>query len=175
MAATSAEAHTSAGTYACAEAKASSEGEAASMSRSGYDDDIYDCDDNSLYLYRANIDRAFAGRRGQAFLKEMLAAMDTLPDKKLISSLLQEDSGEVCAIGAVGRARGLDMERLNHLADEDDPDLGRFVAKKFGIAECMAREIMYWNDEARRRETPEERFARMRKWIEEQIRKEGKA
>lgn len=136
------------------------------MSRSGYDD--CDADNSCLELYRANVDRAFAGKRGQAFLKEMLAAMDALPAKKLIPGLMQQESGEVCAIGSVGKARGLDMGHLNRLAEEDDPDLARWIAKRFGIAECMAREIMYVNDEAIRSrvETPEERFIRMRKWIE---------
>jgi hypothetical protein len=149
-------------------------GEAGEMSRSGYDES--DCDYAMMNLYRANVDRAFAGRRGQAFLKEMLAAMDALPEKKLIPNLMQEETGEVCAIGSVGKARGLDMERLNALAEDEDPDLGRFVGKKFGIAECMARDIMYMNDEAVwKTESPEERFVRMRKWVEEQIKKEPEA
>jgi hypothetical protein len=142
------------------------------MNRSGYDD--YDGDAADLNLYRANVERALAGRRGQAFLKEMLAAMDALPEKKLIPGLMQEDSGEVCAIGSVSKARGIDMERLNQLAEDEDPDLPRAIAKQFGIAACMAREIMYWNDaDARDPETPEQRFARMRKWIERQIKAEA--
>jgi hypothetical protein len=144
------------------------------MSRSGYDD--YDGDAADLNLYRANVDRAFAGKRGQAFLKEMLAAMDALPEKKLIPGLMQEESGDVCVIGSVGRARGVDMERLNRLAEDEDPNLPHAIAGKFGIAECMACEVMYMNDEywpGRRHETPEERFARMRKWIESQIKAEA--
>lgn len=143
------------------------------MSRSGYDDCDDGCDSNDLNLYRANVDRAFAGKRGQAFLKEMLAAMDALPNEKLIPSIMQDESGEVCAIGAVGKARFLDMDYLNALAEDGDLDLGRWVAKKFGIAECMARDIMYWNDEVCRRETPKGRFIRMRKWIEGQIKAEA--
>ena len=97
----------------------------------------------------------------QAFLKEMLAAMDALPEQKLISHELEEN-GSVCAIGAVGKARGIDMSRI-------DPEDRETVAHKFGIAGALTAEIVYTNDEYYRYETPEERFTRMRKWIESLI------
>lgn len=128
------------------------------MSRSGYSDDW---DDGNGWLYRRAVDNALAGRRGQAFLKEMLAALDALPEKKLIEGEL-EHSGAVCAIGAVGKARGVDMSRL-------DPEDADGVAAKFGIAPAMAREIVHENDDDLcwrfPTETPEQRFDRMRKWI----------
>lgn len=169
-AARSSEAAAAAAAQTHAPASSPTEGKAAEMSRSGYDD--CDCGDYRLAnLYRANVDRAFAGKRGQAFLKEMLAAMDALPDKKLIFGVMQEDSGEVCAIGSVGKARGIDMERLNRLAEEDDPQLAFAISRKFGITRHMAAEIMFMNDGYRHawEETPEARFTRMRKWIESQI------
>lgn len=145
------------------------------MSRSGYTDEDGDCSYRELYW--ANQERAFSGKRGQAFLKEMLASMDALPDKKLIAGLMQEESGEVCAIGSVGKARGLDMEGLNRLAElaAEDDDCGRHLVKRlsnqFNIAESMAADIMYMNDDAGcRGETSEQRFTRMRAWIEKQIR-----
>jgi len=47
------------------------------MSRSGYSDD---CDDQwSLICWRGAVKSAIRGKRGQAFLKEMLAALDALP------------------------------------------------------------------------------------------------
>lgn len=151
------------------------------MSRSGYCD--CDCDEANANLYRANTDRAFAGKRGQAFLKEMLAAMDAMPEKRLIAYGFEvtedldyranENVGDVCALGTVSKARGINMSDLNPLIEDDDGRVGEIAGKRLNIAECMAREIMYWNDEAfGRRETPEERFVRMRKWIEKQIRKE---
>jgi hypothetical protein len=97
----------------------------------------------------------------------MLAALDALPAKRLIREDLEVDvgmpfhRGDVCALGAVGKARGLDMSGI-------DPYDQESVAAKFGIAHAMACEIMYWNDEYRR-ETPERRFERMRKWIADQI------
>jgi len=134
------------------------------MSRSGYTDDG---NLENYNLYRANVDRAFAGKRGQAFLKEVLAALDALPEKRLIENMLHEH-GEVCAIGSVGKARGLHMPNLE---DYEDWDIGIVVAKIFGIAAPMAREIMYMNDSdyGRDDETPEQRYTRMRKWIAEEI------
>lgn len=131
------------------------------MSRSGYTDDWPD--DNSGWLYRGAVKSAFKGRRGQAFLKEMLAELDTMPVKELIVGELQ-DGDRVCAIGAVGRARGLDMAKL-------DPEDSEGVAAKFGIAAAMARELVFENDDdlGFRTETPAQRYQRMRAWVASQI------
>jgi hypothetical protein len=101
------------------------------------------------------------GTRGQAFLKEMLAALDSLPEPKLIANDL-EAHGEVCAIGAVGKARGVDMTNL-------DPEDHESLASAFGVAHALACEIMWMNDEWSCRETPEARHARMRQWVADHI------
>lgn len=129
------------------------------MSRSGYSDDA-----ENLWIWRGAVASAFRGRRGQAFLREMLAALDALPEKRLVDSEL-EAHGEVCALGAVGKARGLDMSKI-------DPEDSQSVAGKFNVAHAMACEIMWENDEAVgywRNETPEQRFIRMRAWIASEI------
>lgn len=129
------------------------------MSRSGYGDEY---DIGAPWLYRQAVDRAMAGKRGQAFLRELLAALDALPEKRLITEELERD-GEVCAIGSVGKARGTDMSKV----DAYDP---RQVASLFGIAWSMAAEIAYMNDEEPYRpETPEERFTRIRAWVAAQL------
>lgn len=133
------------------------------MSRSGYSDD---CDDQwGHIMWRGRVASAMRGKRGQAFLREMLAALDALPEKKLITNAL-ENEGAVCAIGAVGRTRGVDMREI-------DPEDSALVASTFGIAECMAQEIVYMNDEAFDGywcKTPEERFEKMRAWVVSMIR-----
>jgi hypothetical protein len=129
------------------------------MSRSGYSDD---CENWSLIRWRGAVASAIRGKRGQAFLKEMLTVMDALPERKLISDKLEMD-GAVCAIGAVGKARGLDMSKI-------DPDDRETVAYKFAISPALAAEIVYVNDDHDVCETPEARFARVRRWIEAQIR-----
>ena len=75
------------------------------MSRSGYSDSD-DFDYWELNLYRANVERAISGKRGQAFLRELIAALDALPEKKLISESLADADG-VCALGSVARSRGI--------------------------------------------------------------------
>jgi hypothetical protein len=131
------------------------------LSRSGYNDDWPE--DNAAYLYRGAVASALRGKRGQRFLKEMLAALDAMPEKALIAEELEYD-GEVCALGAVGKARGVDMSKMS--ADDYST-----VAGKFGIAEAMAREIVYMNDkDAWSNETPEQRWSRMRAWIAGEIR-----
>lgn len=127
------------------------------MSRSGYSEDY---DDNSAFLYRGAVQSAIRGQRGQAFLKEMLAAMDALPEPRLIAGELIGEDGAVCAIGSVGKARGIDMTKL-------DPEYAEGVAAAFGIAPALAREIVFENDDefAFVHETPERRFERMRTWI----------
>ena len=134
------------------------------MGRSGYSEDgEYQYAD----LYRASVDRALAGRRGQAFLKELLAAYDAMPEKKLIAESLKIEDGAVCSLGAVAVVRGLDTEPLEHHFEDENYGV---LAKSFGIAEGMLREIVYMNDEhGRYNETPERRFERMRAWVVSQI------
>lgn len=132
------------------------------MGRSGYSDELDD--DLALGRYRGRVMSAIRGRRGQRCLREMLAALDAMPVKRLIAGEL-EKAGEVCALGALGRARGIDMTGL-------DPEDAETVAPAFDIAEPLAREIVFENDEVGSfygTETPEQRFQRMREWAASQI------
>src|SRR6185369_15566751 len=143
------------------------------MSRSGYIDDADSTWD--LIRWRGAVKSAMKGKRGRAFLLEMLTAMDAMPQKRLIADELKrtkvnanhwEDlvsfshwgmfpAPGLCAIGTVGERRGLDMSKI-------DPEDYCTVANQFNIALAMAQEIVYVNDEmGPYRETPEERFARV--------------
>lgn len=127
------------------------------MSRSGYNEDY---DDNwSLICWRGAVASAIRGKRGQAFLREMLTALDALETKQLIADELEAE-GSVCAIGAVGRARGISMAGI-------DPEDTETLAARFGISRALACEIMFENDERAfwRTEAPEARYSRMRAWI----------
>jgi hypothetical protein len=130
------------------------------MSRSGYSDD---CEHWDLIRWRGAVASAMRGFRGQAFLQEMRAALDALPERKLIAEEL-EDEGAVCAIGAVGKRRGVDMTEM-------DPYDRETVAATFGIPHTLACEIFWVNDDGAYRETPEERFKRVYKWVDGSIRK----
>lgn len=166
------------------------------MSRSGYVDDM----DDTLALgrWRAQVASATRGKRGQKLLRDLLAALDAMPEKRLVAYELEISAtadekhaqswvklfndpaaadryrkdivekrpaeyreGDVCALGALGRVRGLDMTDL-------DPEECEGVAAAFDIASPLAREIVYMNDEGPS-ETPEQRWQRMRKWVAAQI------
>jgi hypothetical protein len=131
------------------------------MTRSGYSDDY---DSNYIYLFRAVVNRTIKGKRGQAFLRELRDALEAMPDKRLIEDDLQTPEGAVCALGAVGQARGLDMSKLT-------PDYSDQIAKAFRISETLAREIAYVNDDDfnYQDETPEDRYVRVLCWVKEQI------
>jgi hypothetical protein len=132
------------------------------MSRSGYVDDM---DDNwSLIKWRGQVASAIRGKRGQAFLRELIEALDAMPEKRLIATELQL-GGEVCAIGSVGVRRGMDMSGL----DPEDPDT---IAATFGIAHQLVSEIEFMNDEAYFGTSPEGRWQFMRAWAAENLKAE---
>lgn len=135
------------------------------MSRSGYCDS---CEGWELIMWRGAVESALKGRRGQAFLKEMLAAMDAMPVKRLIAHDLVRPNGEVCAIGSVAVARGTDLSGV-----EPECDDSQELANRMGIARAMVKEIEFINDDdfcyESASETPEQRFARVYKWVKEQI------
>lgn len=132
------------------------------MGRSGYVDDF---DENwTLIRWRGAVKSALRGRRGQAFLRELLAALDALPEKKLIRHELADeyDASCVCTLGAVGRTRGLDMSAV-------DPDDHENVAAFFNLPHALACEIMWLNDDLFWRESAEVRWSRMRDWVSKNI------
>jgi hypothetical protein len=125
------------------------------VSRSGYSDC---CEGWELIRWRGAVASAIRGKRGQAFLRELLAAMDALPEKKLIANAFTAD-GAFCALGTVAHARGMDCERF-------DPDAPEEVAMLLDIPHALASEIMYENDEAHYHSmTPGVRFECVRNWV----------
>jgi hypothetical protein len=129
------------------------------MSRSCYTDDI---DDNWQHImWRGQVASATKGRRGQKLLRELVEALDAMPEKKLVAHELQCSDG-VCALGSVGLKRGVDLTGI-------DPEDYTKVANTFDIAEPLAREIVFMNDEAGWNDTPEKRWRRMRDWAASQI------
>jgi hypothetical protein len=121
------------------------------MSRSGYSDDC-----ENVGLWRGAVERATKGYRGQHLLKKLRAALDAMPVKRLIADAIKDETGEVCALGA------LDPNVTSYDAED--------LAIHFGIARALAAEIVYMNDEYPfKTETPEQRWIRMRAWVAAQI------
>ena len=155
------------------------------MSRSGYTND-----GDNFAMWRGQVANAIRGKRGQALLLDMVKALDAMPQKQLFQGHLVASDGGVCALGAVGLARGVDMQQFERHIDidgyADDPqgladDLGRTL----NAAHQLIMEIQYLNDEyfdftyvdnpkyapgngeprdLRRDITPEERWQKMRAW-----------
>ncbi len=108
------------------------------MSRHGYTDDN---DDPLAHgRWRGAVRSAIEGRRGQAMLRELLAALDAMPVKEQHPDSFATPEGEFCALGALGAARGMSLAGLE---DCDRDEVGRL----FGIAPALAAEVMYLNDE----------------------------
>lgn len=131
------------------------------MSRSGYSDD---CDGWALIRWRGAVTSASRGKRGQSFFKELLAALDAMPVKRLIANELEE-AGEHCALGVLGSAKGMELSTI----DPEDPHQ---VSEQFDIACALAKEVVYENDEGCWQsdiETPEARWIRVRAWVAAQI------
>lgn len=169
------------------------------MSRSGYGDGD-DFDPLAVGRWRAQVRSATRGKRGQAFLKGILEALDAMPEKRLVRSVLVNDGygeayhadnysswgeplivgadelvdkhgnvcgvGDCCAMGAYAKARGIDTSKT----DPEDPEA---VAALFDVPHQLAREIAEYNDEmgVTRDETPEQRWVRMRAWVDSKITK----
>jgi hypothetical protein len=132
------------------------------MSRSGYSDS---CEGWALIRWRGQVASAIRGKRGQALLRDMKAALEAMPERRLISGELECKDG-VCALGALGKARGVDMTGL-------DPYWREGVAEAFDVAEQLAAEVMHVNDEQRWKATPEERWSTVHAWVCSNLREES--
>lgn len=134
------------------------------MNRSGYTED---CDDTlAAGRWRAQVANVIRGKRGQAFLRELAAALEAMPEKALISGQLIDGEGGCCAIGVVCKSRGVDVTGIDCYEPTE-------VADAVGIAHQLAAEIEYVNDEGYFwrwiGESPRQRWVRMRKWVESKI------
>ena len=110
-------------------------------------------------MYRGAVASASRGARGQKFFRDLLAALDEMPDKYLIADSFKSDGGGYCALGALGAKRGIDLDPID---PEDLPQL----ASTLKIASALAAETMYQNDDdGPYYETPEKRWQRMRAWV----------
>ena len=128
------------------------------MSRHGYSDNC-----ENLAMWRGVIASAARGKRGQAFFRALIEALDGMPEKRLVVGELRDAEGSVCALGCLGQARGVDIGSV------DTEDWGK-LGELFDIAPQLAQEVMFVNDEDfRGRHSPEERWRVVRAWVARQI------
>ena len=137
------------------------------MSRHGYVDD-YDFDEDANLLmgrWQGRVKSAMRGKRGQEFFRDLIAALDAMPVKELHAHNVSGTC--LCAMGAVGAYRGVDLSDQQEDLDEpygDHEGATERTGAALNIAPSMAREVAYENDEGPLRETPAHRWDRMRRW-----------
>lgn len=99
-------------------------------------------------------------------LRELLVALDAMPDKELIRGDLVTEQGDCCAIGA------LLVHRSFPSAHEIDPEDSYHIAQVLDVAEPLVQEVEWVNDEGYHFVTNAERWAKMRAWVVSRL-KEG--
>ncbi len=139
------------------------------MSRAGYTDEFDERYPNATALYRQRVRNAVRGKRGQAFLRELGDALDAMPEKKLAARTVAKD-GDCCALGCVALRRGVDLAPITYTdADDEECDgdwTTEWLRDQLGIPDCLAREIVYENDECGPAgETPAQRWVRVRSLV----------
>ena len=119
-------------------------------------------EENWAYIrFRGAVKSAIRGRNGQAFLKEALRVLDDMEKRELVEGAAERD-GSYCMLGAMAHKR--------HGIQKDHEGYAEELASILQIPDALAREIVYMNDEGTCiKETSEQRYTRVRKWIETQI------
>lgn len=120
------------------------------MSRCGYS---YELEPLVLGRWRGRVASAIRGARGQKLLRDTLAALDDMPDKRLIAEEL-EYNNEFCTLGAVLHFLGNDPTTF----DPEDHDA---IGEALDVPPCLVQEIEYLNDEHAPSD-PEKRWKYMR-------------
>jgi hypothetical protein len=123
-------------------------------------------------LWQGNCTRSIKSKAGQAALRELEQALLAMPEKRLIANELEDADGEVCAIGALAKYRGV--------TPKTDPEEMELVGVELGMPKLVAWKVVCLNDVEidfyydRKEErcvsyTPEERYervlAQVRAWL----------
>lgn len=121
-----------------------------------------DCDDNwSFIKWRGQVASATKGARGQRLFRDLKAALEAMPEKRLVAKELEAEDGSVCTLGALGKARGMRMTEV-------DPYDTETIAGMFDVAPQLVSEIEWMNDEFGYK-SPEDRYEQMLAWVSSQI------
>jgi len=114
-------------------------------------------------LWQGNCERSLRGKRGQTELRELREALLGLLEKRLILNLLYDGSGDVCAVGAYAKHKGLDLSKFD---PEDETDQ---VGIEAGMPRLVAWKIVEVNDYQFESLTPEQRYEKMLRWVESKL------
>lgn len=101
-------------------------------------------------LWQANCERSLAGRKGQAALRELEAALVSMPVHRLEMEVFVEPSGEVCALGSLAVARkmreGLTRDEAVAACAELDPEDSQSHGMALGFPSLAAWKVVEVND-----------------------------
>ena len=129
------------------------------MSRINYSDE--EDFGGQFELWQANCERSMRGKKGQCELLELRTALLAMPEKRLIHGALVSESGEICAIAAYGKHKGVDLSTF------DPEDQSTAVGIAGGMPRLVAWKVVEMNDEILSWGiTPEERYAAVLAWVE---------
>jgi len=101
-------------------------------------------------IWQANCRRSLRGKRGQAALRRLEAALLAMPVKALVKGKLVAHDGSVCAIGALAKADGKlpEPEPLidDEWEDDDTDDTAEFAENNLDVPKLVAWKIVAQND-----------------------------
>lgn len=144
------------------------------MSRSGFYE-MDDWDQESILAMGRNAGRiasATRGRRGQAFLKTALKALDQMEDKRLAGNTFGVgDDGCMCLMTSIATETGHGSV-LSVGRDSDDDEICADMAAEFDVSEVLVRDLV-WDNDANAPRDPAKRWQWMRDRIESKIAKEA--
>lgn len=149
---------------------------------------VYSEDDVVPYEFQEQaLKRAIEGRRGQAALRLLIRALDAMPGQRIIDDWLSKD-GDVCTIGAMlvqhrveqGKSREEAIEYVTGAQDVltqrrdgwDWTDIADLATTNIDIARYLALELVSLTDEWGQGMTPEKRWAFIRTWATNNLKKE---
>ena len=110
---------------------------------------------------------AIHGQRGQRFLRDLIDALDALPEPELAAGALEdEETGCCCAFGAVRRHRGPENVPLGFDPAREDmaPDC---LAQPFDVSQTLVWAVVQVNEDFTSSNSPDarrRRFQEVRRW-----------
>lgn len=169
------------------------------MSRHGLSEDC-DGDEESVLSFgrwRGQVASAVRGKRGQKFFRDLIEALDAMPEKRLAAeSFVEEGTVACCTLAALAKHRGIDLSDID---PEGGSESAECAASRLDIAHQLAAEVIYENDEVgaglisidvpwvwrepwmvghkktiwvKPEDAEERRWAHMRAWAQKRLRKE---
>lgn len=139
---------------------------------------------NAAELFLANVERSLKGKKGQAALQKVEAALLAMPQKRLITDVLETAEGEVCALGALAKHMQVAIPEptvpdYNEWEENESyEDLIKFAVEQLGIPRLVAFRVIEVNDNTQYRflggrdrhyYTPEERYEKVLAWVRKRL------